>query len=145
MLSLYIVLICSDSSNRPQSPVQRWNGLAANTDSQQEIAAFGLTHRFVWRGTQTAGIHRNTMIIQWNKTRWSPRTRMPTRMLRNRDSTNLSHFPANPLVGHPDLTHWGDTLVGHPCLTLLRNGLVRHSCLTLLFNTFVGHSCWTLL
>ena len=73
----------------------------------------------------------------WNttdimQTRWSPRTRMPTRMLSNRDDTYLSHFPANPLVGHPDLTHWGDTLVGHPCLTLLRNTLLRHSCLTLL-------------
>ena len=55
------------------------------------------------------------------KTRWSPRTRMPTRMLRNKDNTYWSHIPANPLVGHPDLTHWGDTLVGHPCLTLLRN------------------------
>ena len=77
-------------------------------------------------------------------TRWSPPTRMPRRMLRNRNNTYLSHFPANPLVGHPDLTHWGDTLVGHPCLTLLRNALVSHSCLTLLFDTFVGHSCLTL-
>ena len=56
----------------------------------------------------------------------------------------LSHFPANPLVGQPDLTHWGDTLVGHPCLKLLRNALVRHCCLTLLFDTIVGHSCLTL-
>ena len=54
------------------------------------------------------------------KTRWSPRTRMPTRMLKNRNNTYLTHFPANPLVGHPDVTHWGDTLVGHPSyLTLL--------------------------
>ena len=79
------------------------------------------------------------------KTRWSPRTRMPTRMLRNRDNTHFSHFPANPLVRHPELTRWGDTLVGHPCLTLLRNALVRHSCLTLLFDTLVWHSCKTLL
>ena len=56
----------------------------------------------------------------------------------------LSQFPANPLVEHPDLTHWGDTLVGHPCLTLLRYALVRHSCLTLWFDTLVGHSCLTL-
>ena len=35
-------------------------------------------------------------------------------------NTYLSQFPANPLVEHPDLTHWSDNLVGHPCLTLLR-------------------------
>ena len=58
---------------------------------------------------------------------------------------HFSHFPANPLVRHPELTHWGDTLVGHPCLTLLRNALVRHSCLTLLFDTLAWHSCKTLL
>ena len=51
---------------------------------------------------------------------------------KQRFNTYLSQFPANPLVEHPDLTHWGDTLVGHPCLTLLRYALVRHSCLTLL-------------
>ena len=88
------------------------------------------------------------------KTRWNPRTRMPTRMLRNRDNTYLSHIPTSPLVGHPDLTHWGDTLVGHPCLTLLRNALVKHFYLTLLWDTlawqfFWGtltwHSCRTLL
>ena len=44
----------------------------------------------------------------------------------------LSHFPANPLVGHPDVTHWGDTLVGHPSyLTFLLDTLVRHFYLTL--------------
>ena len=59
-------------------------------------------------------------------------------------NTYLSQFPANPLVEHPDLTHWGDSLVGHPCLTLLRYALVRHSCLTLWFDTLVGHSCLTL-
>ena len=79
------------------------------------------------------------------KTRWNPRTRMPTRMLRNKDDTYFSHFPANPLVRHPELTHWGDTLVRHPWLTLLRNALVRHSCLTLLLDTLVGHSYLTLL
>ena len=66
---------------------------------------------------------------------------------------HLSHFPTNPLVGHPELTHWGDTLVGHPCLTLLRNALVRHSTLawhfylTLLWDlwdTLAWHSCKTL-
>ena len=90
----------------------------------------------------------------FKQTRWSPRTRMPTRMLRNRDNTYLSHIPTSPLVGHPDLTHWGDTLVGHPCLTLLRNALVKHFYLTLLWDTlawqfFWGtltwHSCRTLL
>ena len=97
-----------------------------------------------------------SVIYCWSKkkTRWSPRTRMPTRMLRNRDNTYLSHIPTSPLVGHPDLTHWGDTLVGHPCLTLLRNALVKHFYLTLLWDTlawqfFWGtltwHSCRTLL
>ena len=60
-------------------------------------------------------------------------------------NTYLSQFPANPLVEHPDLTHWGDTLVGHPCLTLLRYALVRHSCLTLWFDTLAWHSSKTLL
>ena len=60
-------------------------------------------------------------------------------------NTYLSQFPANPLVEHPDLTHWSDNLVGHPCLTLLRYALVRHSCLTLWFDTLVGHPCLTLL
>ena len=59
-------------------------------------------------------------------------------------NTYLSQFPANPLVEHFDLTHWGDTLVGRPCLTPLRYTLVRHSCLTLWFDTLVGHSCLTL-
>ena len=81
-----------------------------------------------------------------NKTRWSPRTRMPTRMLKNRKNTYLSHFPTNPLVGHPDVTHWGDTLVGHPSyLTLLLDTLLRHSYLTLLTGHLVRHSYWTLL
>ena len=79
-------------------------------------------------------------------TRWSPRTRMPTRMLKNRNNTYLSHFPANPLVGHPDVTHWGDTLVGHPSyLTLLLDTLVRHSYWTLLLDTPLGHSYLTFL
>ena len=64
-----------------------------------------------------------------HETRWSPRTRMPTRMLSSRDNTYLPHFPANPLVGHPDLIHW------RTLLTLLRNALVRHSYLTLLWDT----------
>ena len=73
---------------------------------------------------------------------------------KQRFNTCLSQFPANPLVEHPDLTHWGDTLVGHPCLTPLRYTLVRHSCLTLLLDTLVRHflldtltchSCKTLL
>ena len=88
---------------------------------------------------------QSAMSLLRGKTRWSPRTRMPTRMLRNRDQTYFSHLPANPLVRHPALTHWGDTLVGHPCLTLLRNALVRHSCFTLIFDTLVWHSCLTLL
>ena len=84
------------------------------------------------------------------QTRWSPRTRMPTRMLKNRNNTYLSHFPANPLVGHPDVTHWGDTFAGHPSdLTLLLDTLARHltghSCLTLLWDTFTWHSCKTFL
>ena len=63
---------------------------------------------------------------------------------KQRLNTYLSQFPANPVVEHPDLTHWGDTLVGHPCLTLLRYALVRHSCMTLWFDTLAGHSCLTL-
>ena len=59
---------------------------------------------------------------------------------KQRFSSCLSQFPANPLVEHPDLTHWGDTLVAHPGLTLLRYTLVRHSCLTLLLDTLVRHS-----
>ena len=81
------------------------------------------------------------------KTRWSPRSRMPTRMLSNRDNTYLILFVtffSEPTVGHLNLTHWGGTLVGLPCLTLLRNALARHSCLTLLRDTFVGRSCLTL-
>ena len=55
-------------------------------------------------------------------------------------------FPANPLVGHPDVTHWGDTLVGHPSyLTLLLDTLVRHSYWTLLLDTPLGHSYLTFL
>ena len=64
---------------------------------------------------------------------------------KRKSNTYLSQFPANPLVEHPDLTHWGDTLVGHPCLTLLRYALVRHSCLTLWFDTLAWHSSKTLL
>ena len=44
------------------------------------------------------------------KTRWSPRTRMPTRMLTNRDNTYLSHFQQ---------THLWDTLNSHTEVTLL--------------------------
>ena len=84
-------------------------------------------------------------ITNMAKTRWNPRTRMPTRILRNRGNTYLSHFPTNPLVGHLDLTHWGDTLVGHSCLTLLGNVLARHSCLTLLLATLIRHFFSTLL
>ena len=78
-------------------------------------------------------LNLKTSFSRWfTKTRWNPRTRMPTRMLKNRKNTYLSHFPTNPLVGHPDVTHWGDTLVGHPSyLTLLLDTLLRHSYLTL--------------
>ena len=108
-------------------------------------ATWGLDHGFVeistlWFQDSGQNISRSFLIIlesnrQIRKTRWSPRTRMPTRMLRNRDNTYLSHFPANPLVRHLDLTHRGDTLVGHPCLTLMRKALVRHSCKTLCLDT----------
>ena len=46
----------------------------------------------------------------YTKTRWSPRTRMPTRMLTNRDSTYLSHFQQ---------THLWDTLSSYTEVTLL--------------------------
>ena len=99
-----------------------------------------------WRfGFQQPKKDKGSLRFPPSKTRWSPRTRMPTRILRNRDNTYFSHFPANPLVRHPELTRWGDTLVGHPCLTLLRNALVRHSCLTNLFDTLTWHGCKTLL
>ena len=53
--------------------------------------------------------------LQWtlmskNKTRWNPRTRMPTRMLTNRDNTYLSHFQQ---------THLWDTLSSRTGVTLL--------------------------
>ena len=64
---------------------------------------------------------------------------------KHRFNTHLSQFPANPLVEHPDLTHWGDTLVGHPCLTLLLDSLIWHSRGTLLLDTLVRHSSLTLL
>ena len=44
------------------------------------------------------------------KTRWSPRTRMPTHMLTNRDNTYLSHFQQ---------THLWDALNSHTEVTLL--------------------------
>ena len=67
--------------------------------------------------------------------------------------TYLSHFPANPLVGHPALTHWvtllQDTLAWHCCATpgktLLLNTLMWHSCETLFLDTLVRHSCLTFL
>ena len=46
----------------------------------------------------------------FKKTRWSPRTRMPTRMLTNIDNTYLSHFQQ---------THLWDTLTSHTVVTLL--------------------------
>ena len=96
-------------------------------------------------------------IKKLKKTRWSPRTRMPTRMLTNRYKHGqylFVTFPAKSLVRHHEFTHWGDTLVGHPRLTLLRNALVRHSSLTLLWgalarrfllDTLVRHSYLTFL
>ena len=110
------------------------------------------TPNSVWAEVQEArGRHShqakpNRCNDQQKKTRWSPGTGMPTRMLSNRDNTYVSDFPAKPLVGHPDLTHWRDTVIGHPCLTLLRNALVRHSWqsyLTLLWGTLRWHSCRT--
>ena len=80
------------------------------------------------------------------KTRWSPRTRMPTRMLRNRDWILICHNFQRTLLWNTLTWHtWADSLVGHPCLTLLRYALVRHSCLRLWFDTLACHSCKTLL
>ena len=89
------------------------------------------------------GNWRHTNYCRWNKMK-PTNPNADTYVEKQGFNTYLSQFPANPLVEHPDLTHWGDTLVGHPCLTLLRYALVRHSCLTLWFDTLVGHSCLTL-
>ena len=76
------------------------------------------------------------------KARWSPRTRMLTRMLLLiHKNKNLSHFLPDTLVEHPYLTRWFDTLVGHSCLTLVRNTFCRtlwHN--TLILDTLVAHS-----
>ena len=83
--------------------------------------------------------------VMIKKTRWSPRTRMPTRMLRNTDLILICHISSKLTCETP----WVHTLRWHscrtPCLTLLRNALVRHSCLTLLWDTLVRHSYLTLL
>ena len=89
---------------------------------------------------------RQTYLDSWEKkpkkTRWNPRTRMPTRMLKNRKNTYLSHFPTNPLVGHP----WRDTLRWHSCRTpFLLDTLTWHSFKTLLLDTSYWTSCKTLL
>ena len=77
------------------------------------------------------------------ETRWSPRTRMPTRMLRNRDLI-LDLFvtiSCEPTCGTP----WLDTLRWHSCRTPLLDTIALHSDKTLLLDTLIWHSCGTLL
>ena len=72
------------------------------------------------------------------KTRWSPRTRMPTRMLRNKDLILICH--------NFQQTHLWNTLTWHTEVTLLWDTLVWHYCSgkTLLLDTLIWHSCFTL-
>ena len=79
-----------------------------------------------------------------NKTRWSPRTRMPTRLLKNRNNTYLSlfiTFSSESTCGTP----WRDTLRWHSCTTpFLLDTLTWDSCKTLLLDTSYLTSCKTL-
>ena len=66
--------------------------------------------------TEAAWTSRNDpemWVEQWNKlkTRWSPRTRMPTRMLRNKDLILICH--------NFQRTHLWNTLIWHTEVTLL--------------------------
>ena len=102
--------------------------------------------------------HKTIPIDIVDETRWSTRTRMPTRMLTNKNNTYLSHFQQthlwDTLAWHYCATLWWDTLAWRSCKTLLTwhscktpllDILVRHSSLTLLFDTLVRHSYLTLL
>ena len=64
----------------------------------------------MFEGTTTNINNKKNTIDPPFKTRWSPRTRMPTRMLTNRDNTYLSRFQQ---------THLWDTLSSHTEVTLL--------------------------
>ena len=88
----------------------------------------------------------------WKKTKWSPRTRMLTRLL-----AILITFS----TGHSCGTPWHDTLIWqsgrtllldtiahiaqHSRETILLDTLIRHSDLTLLWGTLTWHSCGALL
>ena len=61
--------------------------------------------------TCTDGFKSNKLIQVAEKTRWNPRTRMPTRMLRNRETILISHIF--------ERTHLWDTLSWHTEATLL--------------------------
>ena len=128
----------------------RWSRQPCAEGSLEETTST-VTERSHWGKQKTPMISGNRF---WDgthfssffgETRWSPRTRMPTRMLKNRNNTYLSHFPANPLVGHTDVTLLYDTLLlGHSCLTLLQDTLTCHSFKTLLLDTSYLTSCKTL-
>ena len=94
----------------------------------------------VWKCRAATSDHRRRRRLS-GKTRWNPRTRMPTHMLKNRNDTYLSHFPANPLCGTPGR----DRLRWHSCRTPLLDTIAQRSGKTLLLDTLVGHSCLTLL
>ena len=64
------------------------------------------------------------------KRRWSPRTRMLTRMLRNKGNTHW----------HSCGTPWHDTLIWHSGKTLSLYSIAQHCCEPLLLCTLVGHS-----
>ena len=91
------------------------------------------------------------VIHRWKistKNKMKPTNRNADTYVEEQRYTYLSQLPANPLVGQPDLTHWGDTVVGHLCLTLLRKArqdtLAWHSCKTLVLDALVRHSYLTL-
>ena len=76
-------------------------------------------------------------MLNEQKTRWSPRTRMQTR--------SKSYIcPNDTLAGHSCGTLLWVTLVGNSCGTLLWDTPVGHSCGILVWDTLAGHSCGTL-
>ena len=120
---------------RPGEPLDTWWRLSLSTCmliSWKTIKGTRIALKKMW--TYHSDIRQNT---KKKKNKMKPTNpNADTYVEKQRFNTYLSQFPANPLVEHPDLTHWGDTLVGHPCL--LRSGK------TLWFDTLVGHSCLTL-
>ena len=80
-----------------------------------------------------------TLATHSGKTRWSPRTRTPTRMLRN--SYLFVTISSEPTCGTP----WLDTLRWHSCRTTLLETIVIRSGKPLLLDTLISRSCGALL